>query len=65
MNEKIAQARNFVAKHKVALTAAASVAVTTTVALALSKASNAHRDEFLAKHNLLDEFYATFESDEI
>lgn len=53
MNEKIASAKNFVARHKTAL----AVAATATVALVLHvKVVNQHND-FLAEHGLLDAFY--------
>lgn len=59
MNEKIAAAKNFVNRHKVALTAATTAVVTTTIGVYLQKSAIEQRDEFLKEHNLLEQYYAT------
>jgi hypothetical protein len=57
MRKQIASTRNFVSKHRVA------IAVTLTAALAVKWQMNnaATWNEFLEKHNLLEEYYALAE----
>lgn len=57
MNKPVRSTVKFVKKHRVA------IAVTLTAALAVKWQMNsqAHFAEFLKEHNLLEEFYSTFE----
>lgn len=51
----------FVSDHRVAITAVTTAVITTIVVKKTMDNMNESAYDFMAKHNLLDEFYATFE----
>jgi len=53
MSEKLASAKKFVAKHKVAL----AVTTTAVICLALNRTALAQHNDFLKEHDLYEEFY--------
>lgn len=63
MNETLAKAtastKNFVSKHKVALTAAASITACVVVQTRITN----HWNEFLTEHGLLETYYHMNEED--
>jgi hypothetical protein len=63
MNEKLAaaaaSAKNFVSRHKVAVTAV----VTTAICVGVQMKITEHWNEFLTEHNLLDTYYHMDEED--
>ena len=58
MKSKFNSAKNFVARHKIAITVASTAVATTGICVYAYREGVEQYDEFLKEHNLYDQFYS-------